>query len=306
MDADWSATKSSQIQRAAKLSDYLSTALQYLLPQRFFTWLAYRVTRSRTSWFKNFLICAFINHFKVDMSEAVESDFKSYHDFNHFFTRSLRPEARPLATGEDVICCPVDGIVSQAGVIEYDTLFQAKNRIFSLIQLLGGNTATALPFRDGRFVTLYLSPRDYHRVHMPMRGRLQHMVHIPGQLFSVSPATTRLVPNLFTRNERVATFFDTAAGPMAVVLVGAINVASIETVWAGAITPPRGKQIWHWDYSETDKPIIVLNKGAEMGRFNMGSTVIVLFAKGSVLWDATLAPETTVRMGQRLGEIQTE
>jgi phosphatidylserine decarboxylase len=306
MDADCSTTPHSQKQRAAKLSDYLSAALQYLLPQRLITWLAYKLTRSRTSGFKNFLIRAFIAHFNVDMSEAKEPDPTRYHDFNHFFTRPLRPDARPLAVGDGVLCCPVDGVVSQAGIIDNDTLFQAKNRLFSLTQLLGGDTATALPFQQGSFVTLYLSPRDYHRVHMPMRGRLQHMVHIPGQLFSVSPATTRLVPNLFARNERVATFFATPAGPMAMVLVGAINVASIETVWAGVITPPRRKQIRHWDYSDTEKPSIVLDKGAEMGRFNMGSTVIVLFAKQNVLWDATLVPETMAWMGQRLGEIQTK
>jgi phosphatidylserine decarboxylase len=306
MDADWSATRHSQRQRAAQLSDYLSTALQYLLPQRFITGLAYRLTRSRTRWFKNFLIRAFITHYHVDMTEAEEPDPIKYHDFNHFFTRSLRAGVRPLAVGEDVLGCPVDGIVSQAGIIECDTLFQAKNRTFSLTQLLGGDTTTALPFKDGSFVTLYLSPRDYHRVHMPIRGRLQHMVHIPGQLFSVSPATTRLVPNLFARNERVATFFDTTAGPMALVLVGAINVASIETVWAGPITPPRRKQIRRWDYAEAETASTVLDKGVEMGRFNMGSTVIVLFAKQSVLWDAAIVPESEAWMGQRLGEIQVK
>lgn len=304
MDADWSTRKPSRKQRAAQLSDYLSTALQYLLPQRFITGLAYKLTHSRTTWLKNFLIRAFIAHFNVDMSEAEESDPNNYHNFNHFFTRPLRPGVRPLAIGEGVVCCPVDGIVSQAGMIENETLFQAKNRIFTLTQLLGGDTAP--PFRQGSFITLYLSPRDYHRVHMPIGGRLQRMTYIPGQLFSVSPATTRLVPNLFARNERVATFFDTSAGPMALVLVGAINVASIETVWAGAITPPLGKQIRHWDYSETEKSSIVLDKGAEMGRFNMGSTVIILFAKESVLWDASIVPETMAWMGQRLGEIQNK
>jgi phosphatidylserine decarboxylase len=306
MDADWSTNKTTHKQRAAQLSDYLSTLLQYLLPQRFITWLAYRLTRSRTAWFKNFLIRAFIDHFKVDMTEAEESDPTRYRDFNHFFTRPLRPDVRPLAVGDGVLCCPVDGVVSQVGVVDDDTLFQAKNRTFSLTQLLGGDATMALPFRHGSFVSLYLSPRDYHRVHMPTRGRLQHMTYIPGQLFSVSPATTRLVPNLFARNERVATFFDTAAGSMALVLVGAINVASIETVWTGVMTPPRGKQIRHWDYSQTEKPSMVLDKGAEMGRFNMGSTVIILFAKKSVLWDATIIPETMAWMGQRLGEIKQD
>jgi phosphatidylserine decarboxylase len=276
-----------------------------MLPQRFITWLAYRLTRNRTTWFKNYLTRAFIAHYKVDMSEAEESDSSKYIDFNHFFTRPLRPDVRPIAVGDGVLCCPVDGIVSQAGIAKNDTLYQAKNRTFFLTQLLGGDANRASPFLHGSFVTLYLSPRDYHRVHMPIRGHLQHMTHIPGQLFSVSPATTRLVPDLFARNERVVTFFDTPAGPMAMVLIGAINVASIETIWAGAITPPRRKQIQHWEYSEAEESFTVLDKGAEMGRFNMGSTVIVLFAKESVLWDATLVPETRVWMGQRLGEIQT-
>lgn len=306
MDADWPTTKHAQRQRSAQLKDYLNTALQYMLPQRFTTWLAYRLTRNRTTWLKNFLIRTFISQYQVDMSEAEQSDPTKYHDFNHFFTRPLRSGVRPIAVGDGVLCCPVDGIVSQAGIAENDTLFQAKNRTFSLTQLLGGDTHRALPFQQGSFVTLYLSPRDYHRVHMPIRGRLQHMTYIPGQLFSVSPATTRLVPDLFARNERVVTFFNTPAGPMAVVLIGAINVASIETVWVGAITPPRRKQIQHWEYSQAEKSsILLLDKGAEMGRFNMGSTVIVLFAKKSVLWDATLIPETRVWMGQCLGEIHT-
>ena len=284
-------------------NDYLRHLLHCLLPPRLLTRLVYRLTRIRTLWFKDFLIRRFIAWFQVNMSEAAEPDPHCYPDFNQFFTRALRTDARPLAEGENTLCCPVDGTVSQAGIITDDTLLQAKGRTFSLTQLLGGEAARALPFRDGCFITLYLSPRDYHRIHLPLRGRLQEMVHIPGTLFSVSPLTTRVVPNLFARNERVVTLFATAAGPMAMVLVGAIHVAAIETVWAGAITPPLGKTIRHWRYPTTGSAAITLDRGAEMGRFNMGSTVIVLFARNAIRWNPVIYPGASVRMGQKLGEI---
>ncbi len=271
--------------------------------RRLLTRLIYRLTRVPTPWFKDFLIRRFIAHFQVNLSEAVEPDPQRYPDFNHFFTRALRADARPLAAGENTLCCPVDGAVSQAGIITDDTLLQAKGRTFSLTRLLGGEEARALPFRDGCFVTLYLAPRDYHRIHMPLRGCLQEMVHIPGTLFCVSPLTTRVVPKLFARNERVVTLFATAAGPLAMVLVGAINVAAIETIWAGAITPPLGKTIRHWRYPVTGPAAITLDRGAEMGRFNMGSTVIVLFARDAVCWDPAIYPGAGVRMGQQLGEV---
>ena len=196
----------------------------------------------------------------------------------------------------------MDGAVSQIGVAQADTLLQAKGQTFSLTTLLGGDSERARPFQGGAFATLYLSPRDYHRIHLPLAGRLQEMVHIPGALFSVSPLTTRVVPELFARNERVVTLFDTAAGPMALVLVGAINVASIETVWAGAITPPLGKTIQRWRYPPQGAGAISLNQGAEMGRFNMGSTVILLFGPEAVRWESAFQAGTTVQMGQRLGE----
>jgi phosphatidylserine decarboxylase len=284
-------------------NDRLCNLPQYLLPQRLLTRLIYRLSRVRTPWFKDFLIRHFIAHFQVDLSEVAEPDPQRYPDFNHFFIRALRAEARPLAAGENTPCCPVDGTVSQVGSITDDTLLQAKGRTFSLTQLLGGEEARALPFRDGCFITLYLSPRDYHRIHLPLRGRLQEMIHIPGTLFSVSPLTTRVVPKLFTRNERVVTLFATAAGPMAMVLVGAIHVAAIETVWAGAITPPLGKTIRHWRYPTTGSAAITLDRGAEMGRFNMGSTVIVLFARNAIRWNPVIYPGASVRMGQKLGEI---
>ncbi len=285
----------------ATLGDYLRHLPQYLLPQRWLTRLTYRATRVRAPWFKNALIRGFARRFGVNLDEALDPDPQAYPDFNAFFTRPLKPEARPLAPGDRVVCCPVDGAVSQIGIARADRLLQAKGRTFSLAALLGGDPERARPFQDGAFATLYLSPRDYHRIHMPLAGRLREMVHVPGALFSVSPLTARMVPELFARNERVAVLFDTSAGPMALVLVGAINVASIETVWAGAITPPLGAAIRRWSYPPNGAGAVRLDKGAEMGRFNMGSTVILLFGAGAVRWEGSTWPGAPVRMGQRLG-----
>lgn len=284
-------------------ADRLRNLPQYILPQRLLTRLTYRLTRVRTPWFKNGLIGQVIRKFRVDLGEALEPNPSAYPDFNAFFTRALKPGVRPIAPGDRVVCSPVDGAVSQIGLAEADTLLQAKGRNFSLAALLGGDAERAQPFQGGAFATLYLSPRDYHRIHMPLAGRLREMVHIPGTLFSVSPLTTRMVPDLFARNERVAALFDTPAGPMALVLVGAINVASIETVWAGAITPPLGEIIRNWSYPPNEDGAVRLDKGAEMGRFNMGSTVILLFGRGAVRWDAEIRAGRTVRMGQRLGKV---
>lgn len=307
MDTDWSDTNQVQAPASARFKDYLFSALQYLLPQRLSAYLVYKLSRVQVLWIKNVFIRAYIAFFAVDMSEAAQTDPQNYPTFNHFFTRPLRPGARPIAPGEKVACCPVDGAVSQIGMIQGDTLFQAKGRYFSLTELLGGDSARATDFYDGRYITLYLSPRDYHRVHMPIGGQLQHMVHVPGKLFSVSPPTTRVLKNLFIRNERIISFFDTAAGPMALALIGAFNVGSIETVWAGAITPPLGTRIRCWNYPvNADEQPILLSKGAEMGRFNMGSAVIVLFAKNAVVWEPNLGPQTRVQMGQRLGTLQSE
>lgn len=288
---------------SATLSDHLRNLPQHLLPQRLLTRLTYRLTRVRTPWLKDALIRVFARHFRVDLGEALEPDARAYPDFNAFFTRPLKSGARPVAPGDRVVCCPVDGAISQIGMAETDTLLQAKGQTFSLAALLGGDPERARPFQSGAFATLYLSPRDYHRIHMPLAGRLREMVHVPGKLFSVSPLTTRMVPELFARNERVAALFDTPAGPMAVVLVGAINVASIETVWAGAITPPLGKIIRHWSYPPNGDGAVRLDKGAELGRFNMGSTVILLFGQGAVRWEPELRTGAAVRMGQRLGKV---
>lgn len=286
----------------ANLRANLFVLLQYLLPQHAISRLMHVFTRLRVRWIKNAFTRWFIGHFGIDMSEAAEEDYRAYPDFNHFFTRALKPGARPLAREPGSVLCPVDGTVSQAGHIQGEALFQAKGHTFSLRALLGGSERWAQQFRNGEFATLYLSPRDYHRIHMPLTGTLKEMIHVPGRLFSVNPFTTRKVPGLFARNERVACLFDTEAGPMGLVLVGAINVASIETVWQGVITPPAGKRLRFWDYPERN---VVLEAGAELGRFNMGSTVIVLFGPERVEWDKRIVADATVRMGERLGRRKT-
>jgi phosphatidylserine decarboxylase len=245
----------------------------------------------------------FIRHYHVDMSEALEPDPDAYPDFNQFFTRALRADTRPIVAQPGQIACPSDGATSQLGGIDEERISQAKGHTYSLIELLGTAEAGAKPFVGGRFATTYLSPGDYHRVHMPLTGRLLKMVYIPGRFFSVSPDYTEAVPNLFTRNERVACIFETTAGPMAVVLVGAIFVGSIETVWAGEVTPPRGKKIKVMLYPDNDSAI-ELQTGDELGRFNMGgSTIIVLFGPGCVAWEPGFGPGTPVRFGQRLGHV---
>ncbi len=280
-----------------KITDCFKALPQYLLPHHLLSRAVGRLARCRIPWVKNLLIDGFRRLYHVDLSLAVESDPHAYPDFNAFFTRALRADARPLPSAEKAVISPVDGRVSQAGEMADGRLLQAKGRAYSLTQLLG-SVELADRFQGGHYATIYLSPRDYHRIHMPLRGRLRRMVHIPGRLFSVSPATTRVVPELFARNERVVCLFETGAGPMAVVLVGAIFVASIETVWAGVVTPPRGKRVVQWEYQE-DAP--ELERGAEMGRFNMGSTVILLFGPGRVEWCPACQPDAVVRMGQQIG-----
>ncbi len=282
----------------SSLRDNLFVLMQYLLPQHPVSRLIHWFVRLRIQWLKNLVGRWFIRHFKVNMTEAIQEDITAYPDFNSFFTRALKPEVRPLASETNAVLCPVDGAVSQAGHIEGDAIFQAKGHRFSLQTLLGGNSTWQDKFHNGLFTTLYLSPRDYHRIHMPLTGTLKEVIHVPGRLFSVNPVTTRRVPGLFARNERVACLFDTAHGPMGIVLVGAINVASIETVWQGVITPPAGKRIQSWDYSDKN---VVLNAGEEMGRFNMGSTVILLFPPKQIEWDNSLIAEAPVRVGELIG-----
>ena len=280
----------------------LFARLVSLLPAHAISRLTYRLTRVRTPWLKNTLIRLFIRHFDVDMSQAVESEAIAYKDFNSFFTRALRDGTRPLATEPGAILCPVDGQVSQLGKIEGEQIFQAKGHDYSLTTLLGGSATLANHFIDGRFCTIYLSPRDYHRIHMPVAGNLREMTYVPGKLFSVNHLTVAMVPGLFARNERVINIFDTALGPVAMVMVGAINVGSMETSWHGCVTPPYGQEITTWRY---DKQTVQLNAGNEMGRFNMGSTVILLFAKDAMHWQADKAADNMVQMGQLLGMANT-
>jgi phosphatidylserine decarboxylase len=234
------------------------------------------------------------------MSEAINSDPLSYRNFNEFFTRSIRPELRPISDKENSIVCPADGAISQLGDIEHGTLLQAKGHTYSLTSLLGGDASLSNQFLGGSFATVYLSPKDYHRVHMPLTGKLTKMIHIPGKLFSVNKVTAEQIPNVFARNERTVCIFETEAGPMAVILVGAMIVASIETVWAGQVTP-FNKNVVTWDYNELNN--IEIKKGEEMGRFKLGSTAIVLFGKDAAQWEDALEAETPTKMGMHFGNI---
>lgn len=279
------------------MTDRLFVWLQYLLPQHGLSRLIHRATRVRAPWFKDIAIRWFVRAFGVDMSQAAEPRPTAYPTFNAFFTRALTPQSRPLPASGDAVACPVDGTVSQAGLAADGRLLQAKDRDYGLDALLG-DSALARRFEGGSFATLYLAPYDYHRIHMPLDGALRRMIYLPGRLFSVNAATVRSVPRLFSRNERVVCEFDTAAGPMALVLVGALNVGSIETVWAGEVAPGRGRQPMDVEYGKGE---ITLDRGQEMGRFNMGSTVIMLFAAGRIDLDPALLPGSKVRMGQSMG-----
>lgn len=286
---------------SASLADYLFALPQYLLPAHAISRLVLRVTRCRIPWLKNGLMKWFIRRFNVDMSEAEQPDYEQFDSFNAFFTRRLKSSARPLAQGERIIACPVDGAVSQVGRIHGDTLFQAKGHDYSATALLGGDASLAAQFQEGYFATLYLSPRDYHRIHMPLSGTLQQTVYVPGRLFSVNPATVRCIPGLFARNERVVAVFETAYGLMALVLVGAINVGCIETVWHGVITPPHRSGVERW--VPPAQQVYTLEKGEEMGRFNMGSTVVCLFANPDIAFDPAIVPAAAIRMGGKLATV---
>jgi phosphatidylserine decarboxylase len=283
--------------------DWLKSWPLALLPHHLLSRAVRAVTRWRTCWLKNLLIRTFIRHFRVDMSEAAEPSLGHYPDFNSFFTRSLRAGIRPQPDNPDCIACPVDGYISELGSIVDGCLVQAKGRTYSLSELLGGNRECAALFQGGIFTTLYLSPRDYHRIHMPGDGRLTETIYIPGRLFSVAPHTTRAIPDLFTRNERLVSLFQTRCGPMAVVMVGAIFVACMETVWEGVIRGHRfGIRTRKYTAGGEHRQVL-LARGAEMGRFNMGSTVILLYGPGQAQWDPQLAAGQAVRLGQPLGLI---
>ncbi len=277
--------------------DWLKTYSLYPLPHHFLSRMILKATRLE-SLFTPTAIRWFAKKFNVEMGDAVEEDLNSYPTFNQFFTRSLKPSARPIDQEVDSICCPADGRVSAIGDITAGRIYQAKRRDYSLEVLIGGDSEAAKRLANGSFTTIYLSPRDYHRLHMPIAGTLLSQTHVPGRLFSVGPHTVRALPNLFARNERVVAQFETDAGLMALVLIGAINVAAIETVWHGLVTPPKGKSISTINYTENDS--VHLAKGAEMGRFNMGSTIIVL-TENPISWRVDMQTADAVRMGQYLG-----
>jgi phosphatidylserine decarboxylase len=286
---------------AVNCADWLKVWPQYLLPQHGLSACAYALTRSRAPWLKNALIRAFVTHYQVNMQEAAQPDSTRYESFNAFFTRALRNGARPLSGNVHDFASPVDGAISQIGTLRDNMLVQAKCREYSVEALLGGDVESAGRFRGGAFATLYLSPRDYHRIHMPCDGQLAEMVYIPGRLFSVNPATTRQVDELFARNERVICYFDTNHGRIAVIMVGAIFVGSIETVWAGQVTPASSHRITRWNYGASPQGY---DRGREIGRFNMGSTVIVLLEPARIHWAETLHAGSAIRQGQSLGLMQ--
>ena len=279
------------------MSDRLAVLPQYLLPKHLLTTLAGRLASAHAGSLTTALIRRFVARYQVDMSEAANPDIASYASFNDFFTRALRHGVRPLA--DTAVACPVDGAVSQLGPIEHDQIFQAKGHHYSTTALLGGDVQLAAQFQDGHFVTIYLSPRDYHRIHMPCDGRLLRMEHVPGALFSVNPTTARGVPGLFARNERVVCLFETPLGPMALVLVGATIVGSMATVWHGRVNPPRTGQPRRWDYENQS---ITLRQGEEMGRFLLGSTVVLLFAHGAVQFEPDWVASRPVRLGEAMAQ----
>lgn len=284
------------------LIDYLATLPQYLLPHHFLSRIMLFITRIRFTAFKKFFIETFIQLFDVDMDLANRSQPEDYVHFNDFFTRSLKTEVRPIEGNEKTLVSPVDGSISQIGNINDELVFQAKGHHYTLTNLLGGDATLATEFINGKFATIYLSPRDYHRIHMPVAGRLKTMLHVPGRLFSVNGRTTRRIPNLFARNERVISVFDTDFGPMALIMVGAIFVGSMDTVWAGTVTPSSSRhKVTALHYGENNA--IQLERGQEMGRFNMGSTVILLFPDQVMEWNKTFQSDDPVIMGQQMGSI---
>lgn len=281
-----------------------SVLLQTILPHHLLSRIMLRFLRIRWGWLKNLQIRFVIRQFNVDMTQVANPDIHSYEHFNAFFTRAMKPEARPVdnATDPKHYCSPVDGTVSQYGRIEDGQLLQAKGIQYSLLELLGGRQDIADQFKDGYFATIYLSPRDYHRIHMPATGKLESMTYIPGRLFSVADDLVQNLPNLFNRNERVVNVFTTEHGPIAVIMVGAIFVGCMDTVWHGTVTPPHGSSIMHTDYDVSSAP--ALNKGDEMGRFNMGSTVIVLWPDNQLGWDDALSVGCQLQMGQAIAQIK--
>ena len=279
------------------MKDRLFVISQYLLPHHLISRLAGCLAECRIPWLKNAFIKCFARHFQVDMSQAQIEDLSAYEHFNAFFTRALRDGARPLDPTPGAILNPCDGAISQLGKIEQGRIFQAKGHSYSVTELLGGDHQRAAPFMGGDFATVYLSPKDYHRVHMPITGTLREMVYVPGRIFSVNTVTAQGVPELFARNERVVCVFDSAQGPFVLVLVGATIVGSMATVWHGVVNPPRTGALRSWDYADQS---IVLEQGDEMGRFLLGSTVVLLFPQGPLRFNEAWAPAHAVRLGQSM------
>lgn len=280
------------------MKEKLFAAVQYVLPHHLISRSVHYFVDCRIHWIKNGLIRWAIDHYHVNMDEAERTRAEDYCHFNDFFTRALKEDARPLPDDDSLVVSPADGMISQIGDINDGRIFQAKGHDYSLVALLGGDLALAERFMSGKFATIYLSPKDYHRVHMPAAGELEQMIHVPGRLFSVNQTTADMVPNLFARNERVVSIFETQYGPMAVIMVGAINVASMETVWAGQVTPQRG-HVATTAYGKASQSIN-LERGAEMGRFKLGSTAIVLFGKEQIEWLTHWQSGRTIRMGEAL------
>ena len=279
------------------VSDRSAVWPQYLLPKKALTQFAGWVASAQWGSTTTAIIQWFVGKYQVNMAEAANPDIASYASFNEFFTRALKPGVRPLALAD--LVCPVDGAISQFGPIAKDQVFQAKGHIYSTTALVGGDAAAAARFDNGHFATLYLSPRDYHRIHMPCAGELTRMVHVPGDLFSVNPTTARGVPGLFARNERVVCFFESAQGPFVLVLVGATIVGSMATVWHGQVNPPRTGVLRQWDYA---KGQVRLQQGEEMGRFLLGSTVVLLWPHGTLRFNPDWAPGRAIRMGEAMGK----
>ncbi len=292
----WQSSRS----KITSIVKFMNTFIQYLLPQHTVSRIMGALASCKISWFKKWGINKFIRDYQVDMSLAQEPNPLNYVDFHHFFTRALKPELRPITQEPNALASPADGVISQIGNVEANSILQAKGFTYDVTALLGGSRDHAALFNGGGFATVYLAPKDYHRVHMPFSGKLLEMIYVPGRLFSVNQTTAESVPNLFTRNERVVALFETAMGPMAVILVGAFFVGGIITVWHGAVTPPHGGDVRRWQYQTQD---IQLQRGAEMGRFQMGSTVIVLVGSKQLEWLQTLQAGSSVQFGQLLGTI---
>ena len=305
MSSEHSNSSSTSPAKKNELGDKIKIALQYAMPKHALSRLVGKLAAAKMGWLTTKLIDLFINAYKINMNEARYKKASDFATFNDFFTRELAEGVRPINQDADILCYPVDGAISQQGDIVEGKLIQAKGFDYSLTSLLGGDARTAAPFQQGKFSCIYLAPKDYHRIHMPMAATLREMIYVPGELFSVNPLTANNVPDLFARNERVVTIFDTEHGALAMVLVGATIVASIETTWAGTITPPAGKDIFRWQYPAKGVDAITFEKGDEMGRFKLGSTVVSAFAPNMIEFEPNAGSETVTRLGEHYASLNT-